>query len=78
MLIEKINYERPICPIGLYTLVFPHSENSISEHVKQPYVYLECGHVQGLHLNKDSNNNRKCPICLKVILLCLSNLQFDY
>lgn len=76
-LIERTNRERPTCPVGLYTLVFPHhSEESsmasvgeIPEEKQQPYAYLSCGHVQGEHawgLNKDSNN-RTCPMCLKVI-----------
>lgn len=73
MLIERTNRERPTCPVGLYTLVFPHhSEDTMASSeldVKQaPYVYLSCGHVQGLHLwglNKDSNH-RTCPMCLKV------------
>lgn len=76
-LIERTNDERPTCPVGLYTLVFPHhSEDSptmsTSEPVdvkQQPYAYLSCGHVQGRHgwgLNKESNR-RTCPMCLKVI-----------
>lgn len=75
MLIERTNRERPICPVGLYTLVLPHSEDTIESREldvkQQPYVYLTCGHVQGLHLwglNKDSNY-RTCPMCLKVILI---------
>ncbi|XP_050527709.1 protein pellino [Daktulosphaira vitifoliae] len=74
-LIEKTNRERPTCPVGLYTLVFPHhledsalNSSELSDGKHQPYAYLSCGHVQGRHdwgLNKDSNS-RTCPMCLKV------------
>lgn len=80
-LIERTNRERPTCPVGLYTLVFPHHSEETStvasselvDVKQQPYAYLSCGHVQGRHewgLNKDSNN-RTCPMCLKVILIIL-------
>jgi len=77
-LIERTNRERPTCPVGLYTLVFPHHSEDYAESVasrqvidikQQPYAYLSCGHVQGRHewgLSKDSSN-RTCPMCLKVI-----------
>lgn len=46
-LIDAINAGRPQCPVGLNTLVIPRKVN-ISDQVNQPYVYLNCGHVQGL------------------------------
>ncbi|XP_060857636.1 protein pellino [Metopolophium dirhodum] len=76
-LIERTNRERPTCPVGLYTLVFPHhsedhaaavASSELADIKQQPYAYLQCGHVQGRHawgLNKDSNS-RTCPMCLKV------------
>lgn len=85
-LIERTNRERPTCPVGLYTLVFPHHSDSsdtaamaaseLADIKQQPYAYLSCGHVQGRHewgLNKDSNN-RTCPMCLKVISNNLSSV----
>lgn len=45
-LIDAINAGRPQCPVGLNTLVIPRKVN-ISDQVNQPYVYLNCGHVQG-------------------------------
>lgn len=76
-MIDRTNRERPTCPVGLYTLVFPHHSEDIPtvnsvdvvDIKQQPYAYLTCGHVQGRHewgLNKDSNH-RTCPMCLKVI-----------
>ncbi|KAH8264544.1 hypothetical protein KR038_009749, partial [Drosophila bunnanda] len=45
-LIDAINAGRPQCPVGLNTLVIPRKVN-IGDQVNQPYVYLNCGHVQG-------------------------------
>lgn len=45
-LVDAINAGRPQCPVGLNTLVIPRKV-SLSEQVNQPYVYLNCGHVQG-------------------------------
>lgn len=45
-LVDQINEGRPQCPVGLNTLVIPRKITS-SEHTNQPYVYLNCGHVQG-------------------------------
>lgn len=77
MLIERTNRERPTCPVGLYTLVFPHHSESINDSFpernindkQQPYAYLSCGHVQGYHawgITEDPNY-RTCPMCLKVM-----------
>lgn len=67
-MIDELNAARPQCPVGLNTLVIPRRSASLSESDKQPYVYLNCGHVQGLHdwgQNKNSNS-RTCPMCLDV------------
>lgn len=45
-LVDQINEGRPQCPVGLNTLVIPR-KITLSEHMNQPYVYLNCGHVQG-------------------------------
>ncbi|KAG5899513.1 hypothetical protein JTB14_008202 [Gonioctena quinquepunctata] len=65
--IDEINAGRPQCPVGLNTLVIPRRV-SPNENLQQPYVYLNCGHVQGLHdwgQDKDTGS-RKCPICLEL------------
>lgn len=65
-MIDELNAARPQCPVGLNTLVIPRKSASLSESDKQPYVYLHCGHVQGLHdwgQNKNTNS-RTCPMCL--------------
>ncbi|KAF7284922.1 hypothetical protein GWI33_017401 [Rhynchophorus ferrugineus] len=73
--IDEINAGRPQCPVGLNTLVIPRRV-SPNENQQQPYVYLNCGHVQGLHdwgQDKDSGA-RKCPICLElgpVVKVCM-------
>lgn len=48
-LVDEINAGRPQCPVGLNTLVIPRKV-TLGEHVNQPYVYLNCGHVQGKFL----------------------------
>ena len=65
-MVEKINAARPQCPVGLNTLVIPRRGNNLAAD-KQPYVYLNCGHVQGLHAwGGDGSQDRQCPICLAV------------
>lgn len=57
-----------MCPVGLNTLVIPR-KSTLDNDKQQPYVYLNCGHVQGHHdwgQEKDSNA-RCCPMCLKVM-----------
>lgn len=74
-MIDKLNADRPVCPVGLNTLVIPR-KSCLDFDQQQPYVYLSCGHVQGLHhwgLNKDTDC-RTCPMCLKmgrVVKLCM-------
>jgi pellino protein len=73
-LIDELNAGRPQCPVGLNTLVIPRkltlsmSDETVNEK-QQPYVYLNCGHVQGHHdwgQDKDSKD-RRCPMCLEVL-----------
>lgn len=68
---ECLNASRPQCPVGLTTLRFPsQSEPSSSVTSAQPYVYLKCGHVHGLHTWNSPERNpadkRTCPVCLQV------------
>ncbi|KAG8182794.1 hypothetical protein JTE90_009107 [Oedothorax gibbosus] len=65
--IDDLNAGRPQCPVSLNTLVIPR-RSTLSVNDKQPYVYLNCGHVQGLHeWGQDRESNvRTCPMCLKV------------
>lgn len=52
-LVDEINAGRPQCPVGLNTLVIPRKV-TLGEHINQPYVYLNCGHVQG-NINEEEN-----------------------
>lgn len=68
-MVDKLNDSRPQCPVGLNTLQIPRKSASLgSNDDKQPYVYLNCGHVQGNHdwgqMNKKSNA-RMCPMCFE-------------
>lgn len=71
-MIDTMNAARPLCPVGLNTLVIPRCASppapGSEEQKKQPYVYLKCGHVQGLHYwgSQQHSNSRKCPICMCV------------
>lgn len=58
-LVDEINAGRPQCPVGLNTLVIPRKV-TLGEHVNQhvPYVYLNCGHVQGEFL--EMSTSRLC------------------
>ncbi|XP_040578126.1 protein pellino isoform X3 [Lepeophtheirus salmonis] len=65
--IDNLNAGRPQCPVGLHTLVVPRKNSKNTKPEAQPFVYLNCGHVQGRHnwgnLN-DNNGSKTCPICL--------------
>jgi len=76
--LDDLNAGRPQCPVGLHTLVVPrkNNPNGVAPEA-QPYVYLNCGHVQGKHnwgnLN-DAKGTKTCPMCLKpseVAQLCM-------
>ena len=45
--LDDLNAGRPQCPVGLHTLVVPrkNNPNGVAPEA-QPYVYLNCGHVQ--------------------------------
>jgi len=67
-MIDQLNASRPQCPVGLNTLVIPRKSASLgAADDKQPYVYLNCGHVQGYHDWGQSkhSNARTCPMCFK-------------
>lgn len=63
-LIDEINAGRPQCPVGLNTLVIPRKVN-IGDQINQPYVYLNCGHVQGEFLHKREINSKSKYIKVK-------------
>lgn len=46
-LVDELNAGRPQCPVGLNTLVIPRKLSTAHQDLNQPYVYLNCGHVQG-------------------------------
>ncbi|XP_078593323.1 E3 ubiquitin-protein ligase pellino homolog 2-like isoform X1 [Branchiostoma floridae x Branchiostoma japonicum] len=69
---KEINAARPQCPVGLNTLAFPTRSRTTKvteEKERQPYVYLNCGHVHGHHLwgqKENENGDRECPMCRTV------------
>lgn len=70
-LVDKLNAGRPVCPVGLNTLVIPRKASfsgADGTDKQQPYVYLNCGHVQGSHDWGHEKNSltRTCPLCTKV------------
>jgi len=68
MLIRKINKGRPQCPVGLSTLAFPSRDRAMQVTDKQPWVYLECGHVHG-HIEWGKHHDGEqhmCPLCRSV------------
>ncbi|CAB4057599.1 PELI [Lepeophtheirus salmonis] len=44
--IDNLNAGRPQCPVGLHTLVVPRKNSKNTKPEAQPFVYLNCGHVQ--------------------------------
>uniref|UniRef100_A0A0R3RYT4 Protein pellino n=1 Tax=Elaeophora elaphi TaxID=1147741 RepID=A0A0R3RYT4_9BILA len=68
--LNEINAGKPQCPVNLNTLIIPRKKSAKSYgSSRQPYVYLNCGHVQGKHAwgkndKSDSGISYKCPICL--------------
>uniref|UniRef100_A0A915Q637 Protein pellino n=1 Tax=Setaria digitata TaxID=48799 RepID=A0A915Q637_9BILA len=68
--LNEINAGKPQCPVNLNTLVIPRKKSAKTYgSSRQPYVYLNCGHVQGKHAwgkndKSDSGILYKCPICL--------------
>ena len=64
-MVDDLNAGKPQCPVGLNTLVLPR-KSTLPPADQTPYVYLQCGHVQGLHHWGKTGEERTCPICLKV------------
>ncbi|VBB30568.1 unnamed protein product [Acanthocheilonema viteae] len=68
--LNEINAGKPQCPVNLNTLIIPRKKSAKTHgSSRQPYVYLNCGHVQGKHAwgkndKSDSGTLYKCPICL--------------
>ncbi|MGH0137900.1 UNVERIFIED_CONTAM: hypothetical protein FKN15_074456 [Acipenser sinensis] len=64
---QEINAARPQCPVGFNTLAFPSMKRKDVVDEKQPWVYLNCGHVHGYHNwgNKEERDGkeRECPMC---------------
>uniref|UniRef100_A0AAZ3QCA6 Pellino E3 ubiquitin protein ligase 1 n=1 Tax=Oncorhynchus tshawytscha TaxID=74940 RepID=A0AAZ3QCA6_ONCTS len=75
---QEINAARPQCPVGFNTLAFPSMRRKDTPDEKQPWVYLQCGHVHGYHnwgshrdrdrLDRDQEEreqgwSRECPMC---------------
>jgi len=67
LLVDNLNAGRPQCPVGLNTLVVPRKNSAHTNPENQPYVYLNCGHVQGRHEwgnVGDRVGSKTCPICM--------------
>ncbi len=84
-MLDDLNAGKPQCPVNLNTLVVPrrrgqkvgaaarHLSAAVSLSQKshsQPFVYVTCGHVQGMHAwghlvpkENGGNSKHKCPIC---------------
>lgn len=68
--LNSLNAGKPQCPVNMNTLIIPKKKTSSrTANQRQPYVYLECGHVQGKHkwgqhTTHMGNSLHKCPICL--------------
>lgn len=69
---QEINAARPQCPVGFNTLAFPSMHRKDTPDEKQPWVYLQCGHVHGYHNwgnhreereGRDRDRDRECPMC---------------
>lgn len=78
---QELNAARPQCPVGFNTLAFPSLAQREIVDKKQPWVYVNCGHVHGYHnwgYRKDkgpagpggtapaSTGERECPMCRQV------------
>ncbi|XP_077960388.1 E3 ubiquitin-protein ligase pellino homolog 1 [Gasterosteus aculeatus] len=65
---QEINAARPQCPVGFNTLAFPSMRRKDTPDEKQPWVYLQCGHVHGYHdwgnhREEREGRQRECPMC---------------
>ncbi|KAF8387487.1 peli-1 [Pristionchus pacificus] len=68
--LNSLNAGKPQCPVNMNTLIIPKKKTSSrTASQRQPYVYLECGHVQGKHkwgqhTGHMGTSLHKCPICM--------------
>uniref|UniRef100_A0A8D3BHV1 Pellino E3 ubiquitin protein ligase 1a n=1 Tax=Scophthalmus maximus TaxID=52904 RepID=A0A8D3BHV1_SCOMX len=69
---RELNAGRPQCPVGLSTLAFPSLRRQDVPEEKQPWAYLQCGHVHGYHgwggrrhpeVEAGDSRERECPMC---------------
>jgi hypothetical protein len=77
-LVDDLNAGQPQCPVELNTLVIPRKlTSSMSDETvngkQKPYVYLNCGHVQGQY--DWEQDKGRCPVCLEV---AICNLVPEY
>ncbi|XP_023699208.1 E3 ubiquitin-protein ligase pellino homolog 1 isoform X4 [Paramormyrops kingsleyae] len=74
---QELNAARPQCPVGFNTLAFPSLAQREIVDKKQPWVYVNCGHVHGYHnwgFRKEkagggslaASGERECPMCRRV------------
>ncbi|CAG5929589.1 unnamed protein product [Menidia menidia] len=78
---QELNAARPQCPVGFNTLAFPSLTQRETVDKKQPWVYVNCGHVHGYHnwgFRKEKRSSspagttpasygeRECPMCRRV------------
>ncbi|XP_049618288.1 E3 ubiquitin-protein ligase pellino homolog 1 isoform X1 [Syngnathus scovelli] len=78
---QGLNAARPQCPVGFNTLAFPSLAQREIVDKKQPWVYVNCGHVHGYHnwgYRKEKSpagpggtapaptGERECPMCRRV------------
>lgn len=78
---QELNAARPQCPVGFNTLAFPSLAQREIVDKKQPWVYVNCGHVHGYHnwgYRKEKGppgpggtapagtGERECPMCRRV------------
>ncbi|KPP77397.1 E3 ubiquitin-protein ligase pellino 1-like [Scleropages formosus] len=79
---QELNAARPQCPVGFNTLAFPSLAQREIVDKKQPWVYMNCGHVHGYHnwgFRKEkgggagggggslaATSERECPMCRRV------------
>ncbi|KAF0292557.1 Protein pellino [Amphibalanus amphitrite] len=75
-MVDQLNAGRPQCPVGLNTLVIPRKSAAPATGDGDPWVYLNCGHVQGRHQwgHEHGTDSLTCPMCFKtgsVVRLCM-------
>ncbi|XP_069036586.1 E3 ubiquitin-protein ligase pellino homolog 1-like isoform X2 [Lepisosteus oculatus] len=68
---QELNAARPQCPVGFNTLAFPSLAQREVVDKKQPWVYVNCGHVHGYHnwgfrRERGAAHARECPMCRRV------------